>query len=76
MSYTIKRVCWNEKTFNGWVDAPYWRIEFSFYKIGLKDNGEFWSIDNSVADVNTSYVRENLNKVISECKLSINLNQI
>jgi hypothetical protein len=76
MSYTIKRECWSEKTYNGYVDSPYWYITFSFYKIGLKDNGEFWGIDNCVYDFNTSYIKETLNRIITECKLNINLNQI
>ena len=73
MKYTIKRECWNEKTYNGYVDNPYWCITFSSYKIGLKDNGVFWSIDNSVPNVNTSYVKDYLNWIITECKLNINL---
>jgi hypothetical protein len=71
--YNIKRECWNEKTYNGYVDAPYWRITFSYYIIGLKDNGEFWAINGKGIDVNTHYVKDMLNRIITECNLNITL---
>jgi hypothetical protein len=73
MRYSIKRECWNEKTFNGYEDAPYWYITFSFYEIGLNDKGEFWGINNSITDVNKHYFKDILNNIIEECKLKINL---
>jgi len=73
LRYNIYRECWNEKTNNGYVDNPYWRISFSFYEIGLKDDGEFWYINNSSVDKNNSFVRESLNTIIKECKLKIKL---
>ena len=27
MRYQIKRECWNKKTFNGYDDNPYWKID-------------------------------------------------
>lgn len=70
MNYSIKRECWNEKTFNGYTDNPYWRIQFSFYVIGLSDDGKYWCI-NDVQEVKTWDVKEMLNKIIDECKLKI-----
>ena len=70
MKYSIERVCWNEKTLNGYTDNPYWRIRFSFYVIGLSDDGKYWSI-NDVQEVKTWDVKEMLNKIIDECKLKI-----
>ena len=70
MKYSIERVCWNEKTFNGYTDNPYWRICFSFYVIGLSDDGKYWSM-NDVKEVKTWDVKEMLNKIIDECKLKI-----
>ncbi len=72
MIYSIKRECWNEKTYNGYEDAPYWYITFSFYKIGLNDKGEFWCIGTFI-DIKTQYVKDILNNIIDECKLKINL---
>lgn len=70
MNYKIQRECWNEKTFNGFTDSPYWKIEFGNYIIGLKDDGEFWSIKNGVA-FNVSYIKETLTRICKECKLNI-----
>lgn len=70
--YQIKRECYNEKTFNGYTDSPYWLIEFDYYKIGLKDNGTFWSIDNDIK-INRPLVKEKLQIIIEECKLNITL---
>lgn len=72
MNYTIARECWNEKTYNGYSDNPYWRIEFDSYTIGLKDNGEFWSIKNGI-DVNQQHIKDKLNQICQECKLSIKI---
>ncbi len=72
MNYSIKRECWNEKTYNGYTDNPYWRIEFSCYIIGLSDDGRYWGIGD-VQDVKTWNVKDILNKIIDECKLKINL---
>lgn len=68
MRYSIKRECWNEKTFNGYEDSPYWRVDLPNRSFGLKDNGEYWSIDNSeitVIDVS------DIARVIKECNLHI-----
>ena len=70
--YQIKRECYNEKTFNGYIDSPYWLIKFDYYTIGLKDNGTFWSIDNDI-EINRPLVREKLQIIIEECKLNITL---
>jgi hypothetical protein len=70
MSYQIKRECWNEKTYNGYTDNPYWRIDFRGLSFGLTDNGELWSIGNSVID---NWVILDINNIIKECKLSITI---
>ena len=36
MSYQIKRECWNDKTYNGYEDAPYWRIDFKGFDFPVK----------------------------------------
>lgn len=68
LRYTIKRECWNEKTYNGYSDNPYWLIEFDGYKIGLKDDGKFWSIINGV-NVNGQNIKDSLKQICQECKL-------
>jgi hypothetical protein len=70
MRYQIKRECWNEKTYNGYTDNPYWRIDFRGLSFGLTDNGELWSIGNSVID---NWVILDINNIIKECKLSITI---
>jgi len=68
MRYNIKRECWNEKTFNGYEDAPYWRIDFRGLSFGLNDSGQLWSIGNlKITNQNIS----DINQIIKECKLSI-----
>jgi hypothetical protein len=70
MSYQIKRECWNEKTYNGYTDNPYWRIDFRGLSFGLTDNGELWSIGNlKITPTNIDDIRN----IISECKLSITI---
>jgi hypothetical protein len=68
MSYSIKRECWNEKTYNGYEDAPYWRIDFNGKSFGLTDDGNLWSIGNRIID---SWDIVDIKNVIKECKLSI-----
>jgi len=68
MEYSIRRECWNDKTYNGYEDAPYWRIDFRGLSFGLTDEGELWSIGNSFID---SWVILDINNIIKECKLSI-----
>lgn len=73
MRYQIKRECWNEKTFNGYEDAPYWRIDFRGLSFGLTDDGVLWSIGNLViSDIDISDVKN----IIKECKLSINIQKV
>jgi hypothetical protein len=70
MSYQIKRECWNEKTYNGYTDNPYWRIDFRGLSFGLTDNGKLWSIGNlKITPTNIDDIRN----IISECKLSITI---
>lgn len=68
MTYQIKRECWNEKTFNGYTDNPYWRIDVKGMSYGLKDCGELWSISDSI--INGSY-KDDIRTIITECKLNI-----
>ncbi len=70
MSYQIKRECWNEKTYNGYEDAPYWRIDIEGFSFGLTDEGELWSIGNyKINDFNIADIKN----VIKECKLPIKI---
>jgi hypothetical protein len=70
MRYQIKRECWNEKTYNGYTDNPYWRIDFRGLSFGLTDNGKLWSIGNlKITPTNIDDIRN----IISECKLSITI---
>ena len=73
MRYTIKRECWNEKTYNGYTDNPYWRIDFRGLSYGLNDEGELWCINNSYIN---NFVIEDINIIITECKLNININLV
>lgn len=69
MRYRIERECWNEKTYNGYVDNPYWKITLSGGNIyGLTDEGKLWSISNLLI---TEHTRTEIQKVIDECKLNI-----
>lgn len=71
MKYSIKRICWCEKTFNGYTDNPYWEIELLGYgTYGLKDDGHLWSFNNTPI---SDFVRAQVNNIISECKLTITL---
>lgn len=72
-SYQIKRECWNEHTFNGYKDSPYWRISFEGYVIGVKDNGEHWDINNRNYFNDYNYIRGKLKRIIKECRLNIRL---
>jgi len=73
MNYNVKRECWNEKTFNGYEDNPYWRIDFRGLSFGLKDNGMLWSIGNKVI-TNTDIL--DIQRILRECKLEISFDKI
>ena len=73
MNYNVKRECWNEKTFNGFEDNPYWRIDFRGLSFGLKDNGMLWSIGNKVI-TNTDIL--DIQRILRECKLEISFDKI
>jgi hypothetical protein len=70
MSYQIKRECWNEKTYNGYTDNPYWRVDFNGLSFGLKDDGKLWSIGNLSI---TKHTISDIQRVIDECKLKIKI---
>jgi len=71
MRYTIKRECWNEKTYNGYTDNPYWRINFRECSFGLTDDGKVWSINtNHKVD---EFDIEDIKLIIQECKLNIEI---
>jgi hypothetical protein len=76
--YNIERVCWNEKTFNGYTDSPYWLIslEGKTSQFGLADNGQVWVIYKvgNEPDVITSPVQDAIERVIRECSLKIKIN--
>jgi hypothetical protein len=71
MKYSIKRECWNDKTFNGYTDNPYWLIDNHGCKYGLTDEGKLWSISDLLI---TEHTKEMIKTVIDECKLNIQLN--
>jgi hypothetical protein len=70
MSYSIKRECWNEKTYNGYTDNPYWRIDFNNLSFGLTDEGKVWSINNTTI---SPFVIDKIEQIIIECKLNIKI---
>lgn len=70
MSYTIKRECWNDKTYNGYVDNPYWRIGVNGQTYGVNDNGDAWPISNSLP---VQYCTLEIKNILQECKLNITL---
>lgn len=70
MNYQIKRECWNDKTYNGYTDNPYWQIIMHGNTYGLSDNGKLWSIDKLYI---TEYTKQDIQKVINECNINISL---
>jgi hypothetical protein len=68
MTYQIKRECWNEKTFNGYQDNPYWRIDFQDMGYVLLDDGRVWCTNGiEISD----HVLDDIKTIIKECKLNI-----
>jgi hypothetical protein len=70
MTYQIKRECWNEKTFNGYVDNPYWKIELKGLGFVLTDDGRVWSSDGIKM---TEFYLDDIRTIIKECKLNIDI---
>ena len=70
MSYQIKRECWNEKTFNGYVDNPYWKIDFEGLGFVLNDDGRVWS---SIGIKISEHALDKIKTIIKECKLNIDI---
>lgn len=75
MRYLIQRECWNDNTYNGYVDNPYWRIKFRGYEVGLRDDGTFWNIkpDNKQTESQKEFIKQQLRTICKECKLSIKI---
>tara|TARA_R110000868_G_scaffold353638_7_gene614828 strand:+ start:889 stop:1116 length:228 start_codon:yes stop_codon:yes gene_type:complete len=71
MRYQIKRECWNDKTYNGYEDAPYWRIDTSGLSFGLTDEGKLWPIGQHFSITNTNI--SDIDTIIKECKLQIKI---
>lgn len=72
MSYQIKRECWNDKTYNGYEDAPYWRIDYLGNSYGLTDKGNLWSISSlPYFPIITEQNIIDIQIIINECKLKI-----
>lgn len=70
MRYSIERVCWCDKTYNGFTDNPYWLIRFEGKEFTLSDDGILMNTNNyAVTDHDKVYV----NNIITECKLTITL---
>ena len=74
MRYKIERVCWNEKTYNGYEDNPYWLIKLVAYPFpfGLGDDGKIWSIypSDQKPTLITEHIKSEINTIIKECKLN------
>ena len=70
MRYHIERECWNDKTYNGYTDSPYWLIKIYGNSYGLTDEGKLWSIDNLFISKHTI---DEINTIIKECKLNIKI---
>jgi hypothetical protein len=70
MQYQIKRECWNEKTFNGYTDNPYWKIELKGLGFVLNDDGRVWSSDGIKM---TEFYLDDIRTIIKECKLNIDI---
>jgi len=71
MRYQIKRECWNSKTYNGYKDAPYWRIDTNGLSFGLTDDGNLWQIGNYF--IITKIHISDVDAIIKECKLQIKI---
>ena len=70
MSYRIKRECWNEKTYNGYTDNPYWRIDLeNGLNFGLTDKGDIWCMN--IGYPIDDYIKGDIRRIIKECKLNI-----
>ena len=70
MKYRIKRECWNEKTYNGYTDNPYWKIDTIGLSFGLTDEGKVWVMDRYFPNVNDVH-KDIIRNIIKECKLNI-----
>ena len=72
--YEIYRECWNTKTFNGHTDAPYWRISWAGFQIGLEDSGKWWNIESNyekLSEVDEKAIAEAIKGIVQECNLNI-----
>lgn len=72
--YEIYRECWNQRTFNGHTDNPYWRISWAGFQIGLKDSGAWWDINGNheeMTDVDSKAISEAIRGIVSECNINI-----
>jgi len=68
MNYNIKRICWCQKTYNGYTDSPYWEIEIEGNYFGLTDKGKLWKFNSREVSL---HIKLTVQKIITECKLSI-----
>ena len=72
MSYLIKRECYNEKTYNGYKDNPYWKVVFDYWEIGLRSDG-YWVMCNQITPTKNDhkYIKERLKTIVTECGINI-----
>lgn len=72
-NYRLWREAWNDNTFNGFTDSPYWAIELqNGHKIGVTDNGYYWYISNiSMNDCEIQDVKS----ILKQCGLNIELHR-
>lgn len=76
-NYKIHRECWNERTYNGYDDSPYWRILWDGYEIGLRDDGYFWDISNKRPNIRKDEsIKLCLKEICKQCGLNIPLFKI
>jgi hypothetical protein len=68
-NYRIERECWNEKTYNGYTDNPYWRVQLNDGQvIGLKDDGSWHGIRTWS---NNAVIIACLSEIVTQCHLNI-----
>lgn len=70
--YKVIREAWNEKTFNGYSDNPYWRISFDENDFMVSDNGEITNISNhSNTHEPTPSEIIRIKEIVKECNINI-----
>ncbi len=72
LKYQIVRECWNEKTYNGYTDNPYWKISWDWYEIGLFDDGRFWNVHGvAFTKKQIQEIKKDLTYILKDCKIKV-----